>query len=35
MAADIILYRSTAVPVGHDQLPHLELTREIPGASIS
>jgi len=29
MAADIILYRSTAVPVGQDQLPHLELTREI------
>jgi len=29
MAADIMLYRSTAVPVGQDQLPHLELTREI------
>jgi tryptophanyl-tRNA synthetase len=29
MAADIILYRSTAVPVGQDQLPHMELTREI------
>lgn len=29
MAADIILYRSTKVPVGHDQLPHLEITREI------
>ncbi len=28
-AADIMLYRATAVPVGHDQLPHLELTREI------
>lgn len=29
MAADILLYRSTFVPVGQDQLPHLELTREI------
>ena len=29
MAADIILYRSNRVPVGHDQLPHLEITREI------
>jgi len=29
MAADIILYKSAAVPVGEDQLPHLELTREI------
>ncbi len=29
MAADIILYKSTKVPVGHDQLPHLEITREI------
>lgn len=29
MAADIILYRATRVPVGHDQLPHLEITREI------
>lgn len=29
MAADIILYKSTRVPVGHDQLPHLEITREI------
>jgi tryptophanyl-tRNA synthetase len=28
-AADIALYRSNAVPVGMDQLPHLELTREI------
>ena len=28
-AADIIIYRATAVPVGEDQLPHLELTREI------
>ena len=29
MAADIIVYRATRVPVGHDQLPHLEITREI------
>jgi len=28
-AADILLYKATAVPVGEDQLPHLELTREI------
>ncbi|MBN2016527.1 MAG: tryptophan--tRNA ligase [Candidatus Cloacimonetes bacterium] len=29
MAADIVLYKAEAVPVGEDQLPHLELTREI------
>lgn len=29
MAADIILYKATRVPVGQDQLPHLEITREI------
>ncbi|MBF0532405.1 MAG: tryptophan--tRNA ligase [Candidatus Omnitrophica bacterium] len=28
-AADILLYRATAVPIGEDQLPHLELSREI------
>jgi len=28
-AADIALYRANAVPVGIDQMPHLELTREI------
>jgi len=28
-AADILLYHGTKVPVGQDQLPHLELTREI------
>jgi len=28
-AADIALYKGEAVPVGQDQLPHLELTREI------
>jgi tryptophanyl-tRNA synthetase len=29
MAADILLYRSTHVPVGADQKQHLELTRDI------
>jgi tryptophanyl-tRNA synthetase len=28
-AADIMMYRAHAVPVGEDQLPHLEITREI------
>jgi tryptophanyl-tRNA synthetase len=28
-AADILLYKADYVPVGEDQLPHLELTREI------
>jgi tryptophanyl-tRNA synthetase len=28
-AADILLYKAGAVPIGEDQLPHLELTREI------
>ena len=28
-AADILLYKAAKVPVGEDQLPHLELTREI------
>ena len=28
-AADIALYKANFVPVGEDQLPHLELTREI------
>lgn len=28
-AADIAIYRGTHVPVGHDQIPHLELNREI------
>ncbi|NOX97433.1 MAG: tryptophan--tRNA ligase [Nitrospirae bacterium] len=27
--ADILLYKATSVPVGEDQLPHLELGREI------
>jgi tryptophanyl-tRNA synthetase len=29
MSADILMYRSRWVPVGQDQVPHLELTREI------
>ncbi len=29
MTADIIMYRATRVPVGVDQVPHLELCREI------
>ena len=29
MAADILLYQATIVPVGIDQAPHLEFTREI------
>lgn len=28
-AADILLYKASFVPVGQDQLPHLELTREL------
>jgi len=28
-AADILVYKAEAVPVGEDQLPHLELCREI------
>ena len=28
-AADILLYKANAVPVGEDQIPHLELAREI------
>lgn len=28
-AADILAYRATAVPVGVDQAPHIEITREI------
>jgi tryptophanyl-tRNA synthetase len=27
--ADILMYRATGVPVGEDQVPHVELTREI------
>ncbi len=29
MASDILIYRPDWVPVGQDQLPHIELTREI------
>ncbi|HHY06084.1 MAG TPA: tryptophan--tRNA ligase [Clostridia bacterium] len=29
MAADILVYRADTVPVGEDQLPHLEFTREL------
>jgi len=29
MTADIVLYKAEVVPVGEDQLPHLELAREI------
>ena len=32
MAADILLYRGTHVPVGEDQKQHVELTRDIAGA---
>lgn len=28
-AADILLYKGEAVPVGEDQVPHIEITREI------
>jgi tryptophanyl-tRNA synthetase len=28
-AADILLYKANVVPVGEDQLPHVELTREV------
>ena len=29
MAADILLYRPAAVPVGDDQRQHVELTRDL------
>lgn len=29
MAADILLYQADLVPVGHDQMQHLELTRDV------
>jgi tryptophanyl-tRNA synthetase len=32
MAADILAYKATHVPVGEDQKQHLELTRDIAGA---
>lgn len=32
MAADVLIYKATHVPVGEDQKQHLELTRDIAGA---
>src|SRR6266849_301964 len=32
MAADILVYKATHVPVGEDQKQHLELARDIAGA---
>ena len=32
MAADVLLYKATHVPVGEDQKQHLELARDIAGA---
>ncbi|MBM3205397.1 tryptophan--tRNA ligase [Candidatus Shapirobacteria bacterium] len=29
MAADILIYKAESIPVGKDQLPHIELTREV------
>jgi tryptophanyl-tRNA synthetase len=29
MAADILLYKATVVPVGRDQMPHVEFPREV------
>jgi tryptophanyl-tRNA synthetase len=29
MSADILVYRATQVPVGEDQIPHVEFTREL------
>ena len=29
MAADVLIYRATQVPVGEDQIPHVEITREV------
>jgi len=31
MAADILIYRSNVVPVGQDQVQHIEMTRDIAG----
>jgi tryptophanyl-tRNA synthetase len=33
MTADIVLYKAEVVPVGEDQLPHLELARRLSAAS--
>jgi tryptophanyl-tRNA synthetase len=32
MAADILIYKSTVVPVGQDQIQHVEITRDIAGS---
>ena len=32
MAADILIYRSNIVPVGQDQVQHLEMTRDMAGS---
>ncbi|NUM61460.1 MAG: tryptophan--tRNA ligase [Ignavibacteriaceae bacterium] len=34
-AADILLYKGDAVPVGEDQVPHVEITREINSILLS
>ena len=31
MAADILIYRSHLVPVGQDQVQHIEMTQDIAG----
>jgi tryptophanyl-tRNA synthetase len=33
MAADILLYDAELVPVGKDQLQHLEITRDVASSS--
>lgn len=30
-AADILIYKASAVPVGEDQIQHIELAREVAG----
>ena len=32
MASDILLYDANIIPVGKDQLQHLEMTRDIAGS---
>ena len=34
-AADMLIYRASMVPVGEDQVPHIEITREWRAASIT
>jgi len=31
MAADILIYKSTLVPVGQDQVQHIEMTQDMAG----